>query len=298
MTNFRLGQAYFALGEYRRAMDVFRRNVEMLEGELVREGFGMPGLPAVTCRAYMAWCLACLGDFSAGSTTVEEGVRVARTADHKFSLLYARLGLRAALMQGNLTEVIPGLEHSLDLCKTGNITVLLPWFAWLLGDAYVLSGRVAEGLKLLEPAAEQSAAMELMGLHPGSVSHLSKAYLSAGRPAEAMQSIQRALHLCRDQGQRGVEAESLQVLGEIHASKDPPDVEQAEAAYHRSARLATDLGIRPLVAHCQLGLGKLYLRTAKREQGDEHLTTAATMYREMDMRFWLEKAEADLAELR
>ena len=52
--------------------------------------------------------------------------------------------------------------------------------------------------------------------------------------------------------------------------------------------------MRPLVAHCHLGLGKLYTRTDKREQAEEHLRTATTMYREMDMRFWLEQAEAEL----
>jgi hypothetical protein len=56
--------------------------------------------------------------------------------------------------------------------------------------------------------------------------------------------------------------------------------------------------MRPLVAHCHLGLGKLYWRTGKREQAKEHLTTAATMYREMGMRFWLEKTEKELGELR
>jgi hypothetical protein len=55
--------------------------------------------------------------------------------------------------------------------------------------------------------------------------------------------------------------------------------------------------MRPLVAHCHLGLGKLYRRTGKREQATEHLTTAATMYRDMDMRFWLEQAEAELREM-
>jgi hypothetical protein len=38
-----------------------------------------------------------------------------------------------------------------------------------------------------------------------------------------------------------------------------------------------------LVAHCHLGLGKLYRRTGKREQAQEHFTTATTMYREMGM---------------
>jgi hypothetical protein len=58
--------------------------------------------------------------------------------------------------------------------------------------------------------------------------------------------------------------------------------------------LAEPRGMRPLVAHCHLGLGKLYWSTKKREQAHEHLTTATAMYREMDMRFWLEQAEAEL----
>jgi hypothetical protein len=52
-----------------------------------------------------------------------------------------------------------------------------------------------------------------------------------------------------------------------------------------------EMGMRPLVAHCHLGCGKLYRRTGKREQAQEHLTTATTMYREMGMTYWLEKAD-------
>jgi hypothetical protein len=55
--------------------------------------------------------------------------------------------------------------------------------------------------------------------------------------------------------------------------------------------------MRPLVAHCHLGLGTLYARMGKREQATEHLETAAAMYRDMDMRFWLEQAEAELRNL-
>jgi hypothetical protein len=55
--------------------------------------------------------------------------------------------------------------------------------------------------------------------------------------------------------------------------------------------------MRPLVAHCHLGLRKLYRRTGKREQAQEHLATATTMYREMGMRFWLEQAEAELGQI-
>jgi hypothetical protein len=62
--------------------------------------------------------------------------------------------------------------------------------------------------------------------------------------------------------------------------------------YCEALRLGDQLGMRPLVAHCYLGLGKVYRRTGRREQAREHLTTATTMYGEMDMRYWLEQAEA------
>jgi hypothetical protein len=60
--------------------------------------------------------------------------------------------------------------------------------------------------------------------------------------------------------------------------------------------LASELGMRPLVAHCHLGLGKLYRRTDKREQAREHRATATTMYREIGITYWLEKAEAETGE--
>ena len=51
--------------------------------------------------------------------------------------------------------------------------------------------------------------------------------------------------------------------------------------------------MRPLAAHCHLGLGKLYRRAGKRQEAQEHLTTAATMYHEMGMQSWLERVEAE-----
>ncbi len=62
-------------------------------------------------------------------------------------------------------------------------------------------------------------------------------------------------------------------------------------------RLGEELDMRPLVAHCHLGLGKLYRHTGKRQDAQEHLTAATTMYREMDMRFWLDQAVAEIARL-
>ena len=95
---------------------------------------------------------------------------------------------------------------------------------------------------------------------------------------------------------RGSEAYAIHLLGELAALADPPDGTTAEAHYREALSLAEERGMRPLVAHCHLGLGKLYRRTGDRAKAEEHLTTATTMYREMDMGFWLEKAEGALKE--
>ena len=75
------------------------------------------------------------------------------------------------------------------------------------------------------------------------------------------------------------------------------DAENAEASDREAMALADELGMRPLVAHCHLGLGKLYGRVGKQQEAREHLMTATAMYREMDMRFWPEQAEVELNRL-
>jgi len=98
--------------------------------------------------------------------------------------------------------------------------------------------------------------------------------------------------LARQRGERGHEAWALRLLGEIALHGDHPDVETAEGHYRKAMALAEELGMRPLQAHCHFGLSKLYRRTGHGVKAKEHLTTAATMYREMDMSFWLAQAEA------
>ena len=87
---------------------------------------------------------------------------------------------------------------------------------------------------------------------------------------------------------------ALRLLGEIASYSDRPDIEKAENYFRQAIELAEELGMRPLIAHCHLGLAKLYRRAGKLEQPDDHLTSATAMYREMDMPFWLEKTLTDI----
>ena len=119
----------------------------------------------------------------------------------------------------------------------------------------------------------------------------------AGHLEDAHALAERALAHTRTYKERGNEAYALRLLGEIAAHRDPPDAALAEAHYQQALALADELGMRPLLAHCHLGLGTLYATTGQREQARAELSTAIALYRAMDMTFWLPQAETALAQV-
>ena len=161
-----------------------------------------------------------------------------------------------------------------------------------LGHVYAWSGRVAEGVSWLEQALTAYESAAIGYFHSISVVQLAEAYLLADQVEDARACADRAVMLARERGERGYEAWALRLLGQIASKHHRPDVATAEAHYGAAMALASELDMRPLLAHCHLGLGKLYRRLGKRQQAQEHLGTATTMYREMDMGFWLDQAGA------
>jgi tetratricopeptide (TPR) repeat protein len=167
-----------------------------------------------------------------------------------------------------------------------------------LGAAYTLAGRTVEALPLLEQAVEQGVARRLMLDHALRVAWLSEAYLLAGRLDEAYAQAQRVLGFSRAHQERGHEAYALRLLGAVAGQRKSPDAEQSEAYYQQALALAEELGMRPLQAHCHLGLGTLYTSIGQQAQARAALSTAIALYRDMDMTFWLPQAEAALAQVR
>jgi tetratricopeptide (TPR) repeat protein len=293
-----LGNVYRSLGDYRQAVDFHRKNVACLHGELLQERFGLPGLASVLSRSFLSVSLAECGAFTEGRAPAAEGVRLAEAADHPYSrvLAYWAMGFRA-LRHGDLPQALPVLEQALDLGQGAHIRFLVPYVAALLGAAYVLAGRTTEAIPLLEWAVEQAVAMRSMYDFASRMVWLGEAYLLAGRLDEAYTQARRALEFSRTHQERGHEAYALRLLGEIAAQRDSLEVEPAEEYYRQALALADELGMRPLVAHCHLGLGTLYARIDRREQARAELSTAIALYRAMDMTFWLPQAEAVLAQV-
>jgi tetratricopeptide (TPR) repeat protein len=292
-----LGHAYHDLGQYRRAVECFQKNVLALHGELRHEHFGLPGLVSVFSRSFLIRSLAECGAFAEGKALAAEGVRIAEAANHPFSrvVMYSDVGYWS-LYQGDLRQAIPMLERALELAQVAHLRVLVPLAAASLGVAYVLAGRTVEALPLLEQAVEQAVTMRHMRYYALWAAWLGEAYLLAGRLDEAGAQAQRALDFAQARQEQGYEAHALQLLGAVAAQRQPPEVGSAATHYRQALALAKELGMRPLQAHCHLGLGKLYLKTKQMEQARTVLSTAINLYRAMEMTFWLPQAEAALVQ--
>jgi tetratricopeptide (TPR) repeat protein len=156
-----------------------------------------------------------------------------------------------------------------------------------LGEASAALNRVREG----EQLTERSIGLGYVGPVGWFYRHLGHACLRLGRLDDARRFIERAITFCAPHP--GYAAAAERVLGDIAIHPGVLDDETGEIHYRKALALAEPRGMRPLVAHCHLGLGKLYHRTDKREQAREHLATATAMYREMGMTYWLEKAETE-----
>ena len=121
--------------------------------------------------------------------------------------------------------------------------------------------------------------------------------LLAGRLGEAVAAAERGLEWTRARHEHSQSTWNLRALAEATAQQDSPDFALAERLCQEAIAQAEEPGMRPLLARCHLGLGKLARRADQRERAQTHLITATTMLREMGMRFWLEQAEAEAKDL-
>jgi tetratricopeptide (TPR) repeat protein len=294
----RLGHAYHAVGAYRRSIELLKRNVSSLTGELSRERFSIGSLPAAHSRTYMIFPLVELGEFSTAVPIGEEAVRIADAADTAHSQVLARhaVGL-TYLCKGDIDRAIPLLEQTLHRCQVGHMPLDTRLLASALGYAYALAGQVADGISLLEQAVQQSEALNIFFRYALWLAWLGEAYLLAGRTDAAREAAEQAIERAKASKEPGHQAYALRLLGEIHTHHDPPEIEPAEAHYRQALAWAEKLGMRPLVAHCHRGLGTLYAKAGRLGQARAEFSAAIDLYRAIDMTFWLPKAEAVLAQL-
>ena len=294
-----LAQVHFFRGEHARVMHLTTDNLSVLPAGWGLENFGIAAPPSVYDRGYLILSLAEVGRFAEAAEPAAEAIRLVAPPLNAYAVGWAHLTDGTVhLLRGEWAQARPGFEHAIAVTRAGNLPLLLPlsvvfsaWNLAQLGDASEALSRLREGEQLVERQVAAGYVGNLGWLYPW----LGRAALSLGRLDDARRLGDRALE--SSPHQPGFAAHALHLLGEVAIHPDRFDAERGETHYRQALALAEPRGMRPLVAHCQFGLGKLYRRRGTREQAQKHFTTATTLYRAMDMPFWLEQAEAEMRQL-
>ena len=170
----------------------------------------------------------------------------------------------------------------------------MPFVASRLGCAYANAGRIEEALPYLEQGVEESAAVGRVAFLALSTTWLAEGYLFSGRSEDAFRLADRAVALSRQHKERGHEAWARKLLGDIAMREDRRDPARAEEHYRAASALCDELGMKPLRAHCQVGLGSLYGVLGSKARAHAELIAAAEQFRAMGMTLWQSRAESVL----
>ena len=288
-----LENTHYYRGEYARAVELATDNLAALPSDWVYEYFGLTAPASVYDRWMLVMSLAQLGEFAQAAEHKSEAIRVAEPMQHAYSVALVHFAASTLhLIEGDWAKAYSLIERWIAGARAGNIVLHLPtalassaWVLAQLGETSEALSRLPQGEQLLE----RLSAMGIVGHRSWAYHALSCACLLLGRIDEARRLSDCAVQSSR--GYHGFVAHVLHLLGDIATHPDRFDAESGEAYYRKALGLAGPRGMRPLVAHCHLGLGKLYRRTGDRSKAEDDLSIAETMYREMDMRSWLEQAK-------
>jgi class 3 adenylate cyclase/tetratricopeptide (TPR) repeat protein len=288
-TTTNLVQMHHFRGEYGQAVELARDNLAALPPEWVNEFFGKAAPASVYDRFWLVMSLAQLGRFAEAAEHEAEALRLADATHHPFTIGQAYRGAGMLhLLQGDWPRARALFEHGLAAVRSGNVMLLLPLLvaptAWTLAQL----GATAASLDLLregEQLLEAQAARGVVGNAGWVAEPLGRTCLLFGKLDEAARLASSGLESSSNHA--GFAAHALHLLGDIASHPDRLDPEAAEARYREALALAEPRGMRPLIAHCHRGLGAMSRRRGKQSDAEAHVATAATLYREMDMPFWL-----------
>jgi class 3 adenylate cyclase/tetratricopeptide (TPR) repeat protein len=295
LANTYLGASYFFLGEHERCIESARRVISLLPGERSHESFGVAIRPAVYARGFLSWSLSELGRFAEAETNAREALEFAEAIGHPQTLVAGLLSVGTFYVrQGDVGYAVGPFERARDLCHRHDIPMLRPVVASFLGYSLALSARFTEAESILREAIEQAALMRFGTFHSQMIMWLGEARFLMGAVEEASELAKDALRSTREHHEAGLEAWALRLAAEVATQHEALDVPRAAELYHQAMQKADNLGLRPLTARCHLGLGSLYRRAGKDQDAHANLGSAVALFREMQMRLWIDRVEAEL----
>ena len=292
-----LVQAHYYRGDYEQGSELATDDLAVLPDHWTHEYFGMAVPASIFDRAYLIMSLGEIGKFAEAEKYEAEAIQLVEATQHTYAVAWACFAASMLhLDKGDWANACSQIDKWFAALPSGNIQ--LPWaiasLAWALaqiGEASRALKLVGEGEQLLEESSWRGVSAPMVAGR--TTRWVVPVCCLAGSMMRGAWAIAR---LKSTQRQPGFAAHALHLLGDIAAHPGWFDAESSTNHYRRALTLAQTHGMRPLVAHCHLGLGTVCRAVGEPERAREHLTTAATMYGEMGMGFWRDQATIGLSE--
>ena len=280
--SFYLGQAYMWRGDFRRSLALLQHNQAWTEGPLRQERIGTTGTSSVLWLGMLAASHAYLGNFAEARAAAEKACAIADEVNRPYDVALAYWYAGFVLShQGKVTEALVPLQHGFQICRSAQISFLIPVLSTSLGYAYALSGRGEEGVALLSKALEFSQSARFHYGVAWSTSYLGFAKLHTGHNDDVGILARNAIELASTHHYRAVEVAARRLMAE--ACQHRGEFIQAGDFFRHSLALATELGLGPEQAHCRRGLAQVEDRLGHREEAEQLLRLAAQTYAALDM---------------
>jgi len=281
-----LGTSRFFMGNFRQSQAVLRPAAAAIVDDASYRKRGVIGHPGVVSHGFLALSLAETGDFDDAIAHGKGALALSQRLDSAWDVVRACFTAGAVhLRRGAFSHGIPILRHGVELARIGDLPTGTRVLTPILGSGLAHVGEIAEALKILAPVVAAP-------LLPYCLNFVAEAYLLAGRPDEAAGIAGRALEQSTERKEDGVRAWALWLLGSIAVWRGRSDWSTAFAHFRQALAMAEERAMRPLVAHCHLGMGELHAATGRPGEAGNALAQAEQLYNDRGMSHWTKRAIA------
>jgi class 3 adenylate cyclase/tetratricopeptide (TPR) repeat protein len=282
--SFRLAQSYMWRGDFRHSVAVLEDNLEWIDGPLRHQRTGGTGTGSVLWLGMLGASHGRLGNFEAAIDAARKACLIADEVRRPYDIALAYWWAGFVWShKGDVPQALQNLEYGFEVCRASQINYLVPILSTSLGYTYVLAGRAAEGIALLTKALGFSRASKFTYGEAWSSAYLGFANLLDNRYEGMLDHARSVLDLARRCKYRAIEADALRMLGDVYRGGPAPDQEEAERHYLQACEIYLELGLRPELARCQIGLGQTLMQSGRQAEAERMFEQASQLCRSMGL---------------
>jgi predicted ATPase len=268
-----LGHTLFFLGEYATARTHLEQGLALTNPTAQRALTLRHGMaPGVTCLAFTAHTLWCLGYPAQAVWRMQEALELAKELAHPFSLAYAKHF--AAYLHHRRRETLAVQAQAkalLSLATAQRFPVWVGYGTCWRGWALAMQGQGAAGLAQLRQGLAALLAMGQTLARPLSLVLLAEATGHVGQIEEELHLLAEVLTVLEESKRGDLLAEAYRLQGELLLRQSVPDAAQAEAYFQQALAIARHEQAKSWELRTAMSLSRLWQQQGNRGAARELL---------------------------